>query len=446
MPRKRTLPPPDQAVAFSPLFRLSPEVRNIVYTYVLVDSDSYHSLFIPTDFFKRRKKEPAYRCTTCRLTFDYFCHFSEHQSNYRNGDCCKPPAHNFPAISTTLLCCCRLINTEAAALLYRANTFYFDDPYTLQQFRLNTAMYSEHSAWLEEVTLQLSDSHAGAKAIDLWQQYVTGLGLGFKSARLSKHFPHLKRLTIVLAGRCLLYETKQLQSICDAFGQNFRGLDWVHIVGLNNEDVISPLRSMVCQSHSQESKNGPDDLALAELETVQTHVTEYESDWRSKAESEKSLMTNHLEIRTLQMEQNKRLLQMAEQQANHRPKDVALQQELGDLRINILSRKLHPPAIAAFGLDYITSIRPLLDYQLQLMLLEQQNKFRLLRDRRLEQEDKLRFLEIWARYTSDSRFGIAQDISQTEGLIRRFQVGIEDAAVPSNSFNSAALLLKRNIS
>ncbi|KAL8801439.1 MAG: hypothetical protein Q9182_004456 [Xanthomendoza sp. 2 TL-2023] len=485
MPRKRKHPPPDQAIASSPLFRLSPEVRNIVYTYVLVDSDSYHPLFIPTDFLKRRKKEPAYRCKNCRQTFNDLGQFSEHELDYRNGERCKPPAHTLPAISTTLLCCCRLINTEAASLLYRANTFYFDDPYTLQQFHCNTAMYSELSDWLEEITLQLSDDpYAGANAMDLWQQYIIGSDLGLKSSRLSKHFPHLKRLTIILAGRCLLYETMRLQRICDAFGQNLRALDWVHIVGLNSEDVISSLKPMVCQSHSQDSKNGPDDLALAELETVQTHATEYECApgwknvtlWRGShesrppfipnptagigrerkhlcrimingtARSELSLMMNYPELRTLKMEQNKRLLQMAEQQANHKPEDVALQQELEDLRMNVLCRVLPgipTPVPPASGLRYCGCNLALQDYQAQSMVSEIQKKKRLRdaqldpRRRRLEQEDNLHFLEIWARYASDPRLGIAQDISQTEGLIRQLEVEIKDAAVPSNSLHLA---------
>ncbi|KAL8679372.1 MAG: hypothetical protein Q9186_004338 [Xanthomendoza sp. 1 TL-2023] len=409
MPRKQIRTPPDKAVAFSPLFRLSPEVRNIIYTYVLVDSDSYHTLFIPAGFFKRRKNEPAYRCETCLKGLDQPCDFNRHHVR----EPCNPPTYRLPAISTTLLRCCRLVNAEAASLLYRVNTFHFNDPYTLHQFRWKTAMYGELSARVEEITLELTDSDARPKAIGLWEQYLSGSGssLGLKSWALSEEFPHLKRLTIVLADRCLLYDNIRLRRLCDTFGQNLRGLDWVHIVGLNDENVVPLLRPMVCKSHSQNSRDGLDDLAFAELETVQTHATEYEcaSGWKNS-------------------EQNKRLLRMAEQQANHKPEDVALQQELGDLRMDILNRKtsdIPDPRPPANGMSNIPD-SPRLRRVHAMLIHHFGSREKRLRAAKMEQEDKLRFLKVWARYASDPRFSLAQDINHSEGRVRELQIHIDN--------------------
>ncbi|KAI4234436.1 MAG: hypothetical protein L6R40_006755 [Gallowayella cf. fulva] len=404
MPRKRVCPPPGDAVASSPLFRLSPEVRNIIYTYVLVDSDSYHALFIPIDFFKRRKNEPAYRCGTCRQAFDDHRQFTRHQSHYSNGEPCKPPTHKLPAISTDLLRSCRLINTEAASLLYRGNVFYFNVPHTLHQFRWKTAAYSKHSAWVEQLTLELSNSHVRAKSTVSWPQYLSGAP-GKKTMWLSDDFPHLKRLTIVLTHGCLLYDFPALQEICDLLGQNIAGLGWVHIVGLNNEDVVSSLKPM--------------------------------------AEPEKLLIMDHGRRYALQKEQNTRLLRMAELQAHHKPEDVAVQQELGDLRMVVLSQKLQSDSISR--LPWTVIVYPtsqLQSYQMQLMLLEQQNIKRLLmargeqlprreslrnlQDQHREQEDMLRLGEIWARHASTSCFSWSQELSKTEDLIRQLAVQIEE--------------------
>lgn len=100
---------------------------------------------------------------------------------------------------------------------------------------------------------------------------------------LSDDFPHLKRLTIVLTHGCLLYDFPALQEICDLLGQNIAGLGWVHIVGLNNEDVVSSLKPMVCKSHLHDSTEVQESSTSAELETVQTHTTEYEcfSGWKN---------------------------------------------------------------------------------------------------------------------------------------------------------------------
>ncbi len=252
----------------------------MVYTLLLVDSDSHHALFIPTDSFKRHKNEPPFRCDTCRQGFDHARQFRTHQSIYQHGDPCKPPMHKVPTISTTLLRSCRLINTEAAPLLYCANAFYFKHPHTLQQFRWRS---SKLSAWVEEITVELADFYRSTKNTDLWRDYLSGSGLKKKIWRLSDDFPHLKRLTVALSNGCLLDSPCRLRHICQTFAQNLTGLDWVHVVGLNSPEVISSLKPMVCHPESRASEDGQRDVLPSDLETVQTHITEYEcaSGWKN---------------------------------------------------------------------------------------------------------------------------------------------------------------------
>ncbi|KAI4228152.1 MAG: hypothetical protein L6R36_001866 [Xanthoria steineri] len=450
MPRRKACPPMEDAVALSPLFRLSPEVRNMVYTLLLVDSDSHHALFIPTDSFKRRKNEPPFRCDTCRQGFDHARQFRTHQSMYHHGDPCKPPMHKVPSISTTLLRSCRLINTEAAPLLYCANTFYFNDPHTLQQFRWRN---SKLSAWVEEITVELADTYRTTKNTDLWRDYLSGSGLKKKIWRLSDDFPHLKRLTIALTNGCLLHSPCRLRHICQTFAQNLTGLDWVHVVGLNSPDVISSLKPMVCTPESRASEDIQSDLLLSELETVQTHTTEYEcaSGWKNAAHElglHRDQQRHHL------MEQNARLLRMARRQANHKPEDVALQEELGPLRIDLLDQTFRhktPPLSPAFPAHMAGGYHALNDYGMQLLLLDQQRRRRqrmahaeqeghqvslplpILRQRRREQHGRLRSLEVRARHCRRPDAELSEEISKAKSAVRELQGRIEDARLRNDA-------------
>ena len=74
------------------------------------------------------------------------------------------------------------------------------------------------------------------------------------------------------------------------------------------------------------------------------------------------------------MEQNARLLGRAKDQANHKPEDVALQQELGALRIDILNRTFQSEITSQPRTFPNNMYHAQQDYSMQLMLLEQQNK------------------------------------------------------------------------
>ncbi|KAL9626768.1 MAG: hypothetical protein Q9204_007054 [Flavoplaca sp. TL-2023a] len=339
--------------------------------------------------------------------------------------------HKLPSISTTLLRSCRLISTEAAPLLYVANVFNFNDPHTLQQFRWKTATFSKLSAWVEEIAVELSDFDTGTKNAVKWQNYLCGSGSKKKIWRLNDDFPHLKRLTLVLTGQCSLLSPPQLLQICKCFGNNLSGLDWVHVVGLNNSDIVPSLKPMVCTTIARESEGNSGGLLLSELGTLK-----------------KELVLSTDQRRDLLTEQNARLLRRAKNQAKSKPEDVALQQDLGDLRIEILNRKLQSDQTSqqpVFPAYTPAANHAAQDYQMQLMLLEQQNKKRLLtarqehgtsqfslptlRNRLVEQESNLRSLEVQSRHsdTAASDAEVTGSINRAKTAVQEIQRQIDDA-------------------
>ena len=125
-----------------------------------------------------------------------------------------------------------------------------------------------------------------------------------------------------------------------------------------------------------------------------------------------------------------------------------MQQELGDLRIEILNRKLQSDQTSQQP-DFSTSTpgtnHVLQDYQMQLMLLEQQNKKRLLmarqerdtskfslptlRNRLVEQESNLRSLEVQSRHsdTAASDAEVTGSINRAKTAVQELQRQVDDA-------------------
>ncbi len=163
-------------------------------------------------------------------------------------------------------------------------------------------------------------------------------------------------------------------------------------------------------------------------------------------------MLNHDQLLHLQVKQNTTLVRMAKNQANHKPEDVAVQQELADVRLDIVNQRIlsqiapSRPA-PSVSVAMTQGSHALQDYQMQLMLLEHQNKHRLMmaraeqihtqtrfvlqdsRNQHREVEDRLRMLEVWARHIGRSDPDLATEISKAETLISELQRRIDDAVV-----------------
>ena len=163
-------------------------------------------------------------------------------------------------------------------------------------------------------------------------------------------------------------------------------------------------------------------------------------------------MLNHDQLLHLQVKQNTTLVRMAKDQANHKPEDVALQQELADVRLDIVNQRILSqigPSRPALSVSVAATqgSHALQDYQMQLMLLEHQNKHRLRmagagqvyaqtrfllqdsRNQHREVESRLRMLEVWARHIGHSDPDLNKEISKAETLVRELQRRIDDAVV-----------------
>ncbi|KAL8705862.1 MAG: hypothetical protein Q9225_008000 [Loekoesia sp. 1 TL-2023] len=281
--KKPTEPKIDNAVASSPLFRISPEIRNIIYNYVLKDSDSRCPLYVSDNHLKRYKgfrpkaKKPNYHCHSCKSKFksrpDYNNHYKPsaggqggHNEKGMPYDMCSGDPHKLPSISTSLLRTCRLIHAEATSLLYQANVFCFDDALTLHNFRWRT---SSEVSLVKELKIDITGT------TDSWLGYITGASKKAQKWRLCDDFPHLRRLIIKIVNGNLAFIPHLLPDFCSQLGQNITGLDWVHIIGLNNESAITALKPMVCNKRTFDGRADNDTASSQELQTVQVHATEH---------------------------------------------------------------------------------------------------------------------------------------------------------------------------
>ena len=246
MPRRI---PAEAAVSSSPLFILSPEIRNMIYALLLTTSkqisfEEHSARALP--FLRRKNSE----------------------------DCVKDL---FPSILLT----CRLIYQEACPLLHRGNAFYFYEPATSDSFRWHTG--SKHAAWVEEIGTTMSANllpsyYNGDE--ERWLKYMkqktqhsySNFPRWFdylikRNFSLKDNYPHLKRLTITLGEGMLTARTEDLRPICELIGRNIRGLQSVHIVGLNDENMVSALTPMI-----ERARTSPGDRR-----SVQTHTTELQT-------------------------------------------------------------------------------------------------------------------------------------------------------------------------
>ncbi len=243
MPRRHPL---EAAVSSSPLFILSPEIRVMIWRLLLTTSEQI--------FFDEHAGRPL-----------PFLHRTS-------------PRQSAQALVPSILLTCRIIHREACPLLYRGNAFYFSEPATSDSFRWGTG--SEHAAWVEEIGTTMSaallPSYYGGNE-ERWLKYMKqkpqhSYGnfprwfayLGKRNFSFKDNYPHLKRLTITFGQGLLTARTEDLRPICELIGQNIQGLQSVHIIGLNDENMIEALTPMV-----ERAKTSPGDNR-----SVQTYITE----------------------------------------------------------------------------------------------------------------------------------------------------------------------------
>lgn len=246
MPRRI---PPEAAVSSSSLFILSPEIRNMIYALLLTTSEQifFDEYFARAFHFLRRKR----------------------------------PEDSVRDLFPSILLTCRLIYQEACRFLYRGNAFYFYEPATSDSFRWQTG--SKHAAWVEEIGTTMDANFLPSNCngdkerwfrylkqkpqppylnFARWSNYLVKRHFSFKD-----NYPHLKRLTITLREGLSTASTEDLRPICELIGQNIRCLQSVHIIGLNDENMVEALTPIV-----ERARTSPGDSR-----SVQTHATELQT-------------------------------------------------------------------------------------------------------------------------------------------------------------------------
>ncbi|KAL9611423.1 MAG: hypothetical protein Q9167_003930 [Letrouitia subvulpina] len=260
MPRKKDH---GSAVASSPLFALSPEIRIMIYRYVLVDSTSHSALDIHPDLYKRRKAGPKpcpYGCGKL-LNFKSFRCVHNHPTIPGPIETYGPRCYSTPHISTSLLRTCRAIHDEAIPFLYRDNKFHFSDLSTALEFRWTSD--ARQSGWVKEIALDV--------AKDLFRGSLKGNPGGWKW-QFAEDFPHLKRLIVALGGPATLMCTSDLRRLCTNFSKSVTGLDWLHVIGLNDLGMVPYLEPMVIKSGATDNGKKKDETSIP----IQTNITEFQ--------------------------------------------------------------------------------------------------------------------------------------------------------------------------
>ena len=158
-----------------------------------------------------------------------------------------------PDLWPALLRTCRLLHREACPVLYRGNSFRFQEPETSDTFRWGTG--SDSAAWVEEINLEFWRT----ANFTWWSEYICKERFAFRA-----NFPHLKRLTITMIGGLSVASTEHLRPECEHFGRSIRGLASVQIIGLNDESMVEVFEPMLENS----GKNSGD------RRSVQKHVAE----------------------------------------------------------------------------------------------------------------------------------------------------------------------------
>lgn len=187
--------PLDDAIRLSPFFMLPPEIRNIIYAYVLVPNTSSPFL-VPRDRRVLDKDEELYICTRCGGVSDrQHSRWDPQDQHCRAKLRCILPTYTAPRVSTSLLRSCRKIRSEASPIFYEGNAFHLNDSSTLCIFRWDTL----GTFWTSELLIDLPGVGMAELFTGTWPPGTRVYGLQKDSVfqcLLAGSFPHLKRLTL----------------------------------------------------------------------------------------------------------------------------------------------------------------------------------------------------------------------------------------------------------
>lgn len=238
------------AVTSSALFGLPLEIRIMIYTQLL---HSAAEILIPSNQFERQRNSKGvgiYKlCALCGRSFGRIESYISHQyiGCGQSSNLMRWPKRPEQASSLwpALLRTCRFIHHEAAPLLYRSNTFRFEDAATPNSFRWSTDQ--TEAPFIERVhVLMPFTSHRILRnrkryqANNIWWQYFMG-----NRFSLATDFPHLKGITITLGRGLAVASSQDVRINFELFAKHVYRLDWLQVIGLNDPTLLKYLYSVV---------------------------------------------------------------------------------------------------------------------------------------------------------------------------------------------------------
>ena len=165
-----------------------------------------------------------------------------------------------PSLWPALLRTCRLIHREAAPLLYRSNTFCFEDAATLSSFRWVTDQ--AQAPLIKNIHVSMPRMPGSRKIYhcsNAWWQYFVG-----QPFSLAKDFPHLKAITITLGQGLAVASSQDVRVSFELFAKHIYRLDRVQVIGLNDLTVLEYLYPVVERADDGHGRK-----------SVQMDITEY---------------------------------------------------------------------------------------------------------------------------------------------------------------------------
>ncbi|MCJ1453975.1 hypothetical protein MMC28_004325 [Mycoblastus sanguinarius] len=235
-------------------------------------------ILIPSDQFKRNTRSENSKsrgtygpCGLCGRSFASRLRYRSHrfvvcrvrqlESHWGLAKFSRKTLGLCPSILRT----CRLVHLEASPTLYRSNSFRFEDAATLNCFRWSTDI--QQAVHLQRIHIQLpkSDAKAGTDqgeyvGSDAWWNYLTG-----PTFSLAKDFPHLKGLALTLGRGLAVSDAATITSNFQLLVRNMYRLDWIQIIGLNDETLLELLMPIVKKSYQNNSNR-----------VLRTKITEYD--------------------------------------------------------------------------------------------------------------------------------------------------------------------------
>lgn len=261
-------PPPDMAVTSSALFRLPLEIRLMIYSYLLHRPSE---ILISSNQFTRQRTskgvcvaEPCFFCgrsfarIETSMSHEYMgCAQFANRIFWRHlGPEQAKGSEQAPRFWPALLRTCRLVHCEATSVLYRSNSFRFEDAAAPNTFRWSTDQ--AQASLIERVHVHMPrlihKSHRSWESDDstqAWWEYFVR-----HTFSLAQDFPHLKGITITLGESLAAASSQEVQINFELFAKQIYKLDWLRVIGLKDPKTLKFLHSGVDRTDDAHGRKG----------------------------------------------------------------------------------------------------------------------------------------------------------------------------------------------